>query len=197
MLKSLTAIVVLLAVPHVAEARCKVAKIETDINAVRLGDAASVERALGKLETLPIGASSKDPSERDSPELVLFNRDKTEQAVLTKHPGDMPGSFLQIDVRQKVDPNLVGKMLVGKALDVEHLSTERGIHLGVSEQFVTQLLGSCFRRSVSKTGDTTLEYDLADVTHPYLKRVNMPSYFGRYGFRDGKLFQFEIGSEYP
>lgn len=191
MFKSLTAILLLVTFTHAAEAKCKVTKIETDINAIRLGDEASVERALGKLAALPIGANEKDPSATDSPTLVLFNKDRTEQARLTKHPGDTPGSFLEVRVQ-----SAEGAKLVGKTVEAAHLATERGVHLGVTEKFVTQLLGDCYTRSVSKTGETTLEYVLEDMSHPYLKRVNMPAYYARYIFRDGKLIAFEFGSEY-
>jgi len=190
MFKPVVALVVLVGLASPALAKCKPTKIETDINAIRLGDEASVERALGKLDTLPIGANEKPPVD-DMPTLVLFNKDKTEQAVLTKHPGDTPGSFMEIEVKA-----VAKSALIGKTLAAEHLATEKGVKLGVSTAFVTQLLGECYKKTAAK-GETTLEYALDDERHPYLKRVNMPSYYGRYTFRDGKLVAFQIGSEMP
>ncbi len=191
MLKPFVAVALLLGLASPALAKCQAGKIETDINAVRIGDEISVERALGRLDTLPIGASEKDPSESDMPTLVLFNKDKSEVAILTKHPGDTPGSFMEIEVRPAADSRLVGK-----TLQAEHLATERGIRLGVPVAFVMERLGDCFTKTSSK-GKTTLEYALDDADHAYLKRVNMPSYYGRYTFRGGKLVGFAIGSEMP
>jgi len=58
------------------------------------------------------------------------------------------------------------------------------------------LLG-CFSRRVSASKEATIEYALDDMSHPFLTRVGMPNYFGRYRFRDGKLVSFELGSDYP
>lgn len=191
MFKPVVAIALLVGLASPALAKCKPGKIETDINAVRLGDDVSVERALGRLDTLPIGVNEKGPSESDMPTLVLFNRDKSELAILTKHPGDTPGSFMEIEVRPAA-----GSKLAGKTLQAEHLATERGIRLGAPVAFVTERLGDCFTKTSSK-GETTLEYALDDANHAYLKRVNMPSYYGRYTFKGGKLVGFAIGSEMP
>jgi hypothetical protein len=173
------------------EAKCRVTRIETDVNAIRLGDEDSVQRVLGDTQKLPIGANQKKPEESDTPELVLFNKDRTEQAALTQYPGAVHGSFSVIEVG-KANP-----ALIGKTLEVDHLSTERGIRLGVSESFVSGLLGSCYTRRVTRSGETTFAYETADMNHPFLKRVGMPNYFGRYRFREGKLVSFELGSDYP
>jgi hypothetical protein len=194
MLKHLVAILALLALTHVVEAKCQPTKVETDINQIRLDDEQSVERVLGKIDALPIGANDKGSPKSDTPELIVYNRDKTEQAILTYYPGGSPGSFEVIEVRPVARADLVGK-----TLDVAHFSTERGIRLGVSPKFVMTLLGDCYSKEVSKAGETTIEYALEDsaMRHPFLKRANLPNYFGRYHFRDGKLHAFEIGSDYP
>jgi hypothetical protein len=145
---------------------------------------------LGDRQALPIGANQK-PSERDFGELVVYNGDKTEQAVLTEYPGAVHGSFSVIEV-SKANPRLLGKTLAA-----EHLATERGIRLGVPEKFVTERLGDCYTRRISGSGETTIAYETEDMSHPFLKRSGMPNYFGRYRFREGKLVSFQIGSDYP
>lgn len=192
MLKQVVTILALLALTQAADAKCRVSKVETDINAIRLEDEDSVQRVLGDRDALPIGANSKKPEQDDFPELILYNKDKTEQAKLTEYPGAVHGSFSVIEVRRTENPGLVGKTLAA-----DHLATERGVRLGVSEAFVSQLLGDCFSKRVSRSGETTIEYSLEDMNHPFLKRSGMPNYFGRYRFRDGKLVSFEIGSDYP
>jgi hypothetical protein len=191
MKKRLISIMFVLALTQGAQAKCQPTKIETDINAIRLADEQSTERVLGKIDALPF----KKPPGSDEDELLLYNRDKTEQAVLTYAAGGYsPGSFQIIEVKKRAPTDLPGK-----TLDVPKFSTERGIQLGVSPDFVISLLGKCYSKSSAKSGETTVEYALDDVNlrHPFLKRANIPSYYGRYHFRNGKLEAFEIGSEAP
>jgi hypothetical protein len=191
MLKQLLSVMALAVTTTVAQAKCQPNKIETDINTIRLDDEQSVERALGKLQALPIGANDKGPEINDFPVLVIYNRNKSEQAVLTQYPGTTAGDFAIIKVQK------ARKSLVGVTIQADRLSTERGIKLGVSEKFVSDLLGKCYSRNKSNPNEITIEYSIDDPAHPFLKRTGMPNYFGRYRFYKGKLISFELGSDYP
>jgi hypothetical protein len=185
-----TALALILVTP--AAAACKPVKAETDLNGLRLGDADSARRLLGKRESLTsdkkIGANG---AHNGSDILVVFNRDKSEMAVLTQYPGTSPGEFLAIEVRDGAATPY--KSMV---LSAEHLATERGVRLGVPRDFVIGLLGPCFAQS-AKGRKTVLRYEIGDPQHPYLQRVNMPNYFAEYRFENGRLASFSIGSDNP
>lgn len=183
----IAAIAVVLVAASPASAACKVVKAETDINRVRLGDEDSTERVLGKTEKLPLTSS-------DFATLTVFNRDQSEVATLTQYPGGVAGAFYAIEVLRT---GLGASTENSVTLDAEHLSSERGVRLGVSEHFVTNLLGSCYKRKTAKNGSLTLRYETEDPNHPFLKRVGMPNYFAEYSFRDGRLVSFQYGSDYP
>lgn len=118
MMKRLIPIMFVLALTDGAQAKCQPTKVETDINAIRLADEQSTERVLGKIDALPF----KKPPGSDEDELLLYNRDKTEQAVLTYAAGGYsPGSFEIIEVKKRAPTDLPGK-----TLDVPKFSTERG-----------------------------------------------------------------------
>lgn len=183
--------VALLASANMAQAKCQATRIETDLNGVRLDDGPSSLRTLANPDALPIGASDERSKINDFPELILYNRNKTEQALLTRYPGASAGEFAIIKVQ------MPRKSLTGLTIKTDHLATERGIRLGVSEKFVTDLLGKCYSRRVLNPGDVMIEYRLDDSAHPFLTRTGMPNYFGRYRFSRGNLIYFELGSDYP
>jgi len=187
MLKKFIPAIMIITATTAAHAKCQPTNIETDINAIRLDDGKRTEQVLGKISVLPIGANSEM-------ELILFNMNKTEQAALSYHSGGSPGDFEEISVRRPPDSKLVGK-----TLDAPYFFTERGIRLGVSPNFVTSLLGKCYSKSISKSGEMTIEYWIEDINlgHLFLKRANIPTYYDRYHFRAEKLEAFEIGSEEP
>jgi hypothetical protein len=178
------AVVLALGGPSVAG--CAVALVETDIEGVQLDDEASAERVLGALDALPVTGD-------DMKTLLLFNREKSEVAALTQYPGAVRGAFAVIEVRSAVGAS----RRPGKTLDAEHLSSERGVRLGVPQQFVIDLLGLCFTPKKTKGGRMTIRYETEDPGHPFLKRVGMPNYFAEYTFRNDRLVAFRYGSDYP
>jgi hypothetical protein len=180
------AMVVLLVSSGPSPAGCQVSLIETDINGVRLGDEASAERVLGAAETLPFDGD-------DRPTLLLFNRERSEMAILTQYPGAVRGSFSVIEVRSAVGAS----RRPGKMLEADHLVSERGVRIGVSQEFVIDLLGLCFTPKKTKGGRMTIRYETEDRDHPFLKRVGMPNYFAEYTFRNNRLVAFRYGSDYP
>lgn len=180
------AMVALLVSGGPSPAGCKISLMETDINGVRLGDEASSERVLGAPEALPFDGG-------DMPTLLLFNRERSEMAILTQYPGSVRGSFSVIEVRSAVGAS----RRPGKMLEADHLASERGVRLGVSQDFVTDLLGLCFTPKKTKGGRVTIRYETEDREHPFLKRVGMPNYFAEYTFRNNRLVAFRYGSDYP
>lgn len=180
------AMAVLLALGGPSVAGCKVSLVETDIAGVQLVDEASAERVLGALDALPVSGD-------DMKTLLLFNREKSEMAALTQYPGAVRGAFGVIEVRSAVGAS----RRPGKALDAEHLSSERGVKLGVSQEFVIDLLGLCFTPKKTKGGRMTIRYEVDDAGLPFLKRLGLPNYFAEYTFRNDRLVAFRYGSDYP
>jgi hypothetical protein len=191
-MRSILIAALLLGAAGSAEAACRAMKAETDINGVRLGDEDSTARVLGKIDSLPFDQLRLTSGGAGNSILVIFNRDRSEMAVLTQYPGTSPGSFLLMEVRAGV-PTRDRSMTIS----ADRLSTEHGVKLGVSEEAMTGMLGPCFTRSGVKGKDTTLRYDIADPNHPYLRRVNMPAYYAQYHFTNGRLASFVFGSDYP
>ncbi|BGE84427.1 MULTISPECIES: hypothetical protein [Methylosinus] len=167
-------------------AGCKITHAETDIAGVGLDDEASAERVLGALDQLPVTGD-------DMPTLLLFNREKSEMATMTQYPGSVRGAFAVIEVRSAVGAS----RRPGKLLETEHLASERGVRLGVPQQFVIDLLGLCFTQKKTKGGRMTIRYETEDPSHPFLQRVHMPNYFAEYTFRHDRLVAFRYGSDYP
>jgi hypothetical protein len=184
-----TALALILAAP--AAAACKPVKAETDLNGLRLGDADSARRLLGKIESLTsdkeIGANG---AHNGSDILVVFNRDKRDGRV----------DAISRDVARRV----LGDRGPRRRRDAsqEHGSERRtsGDRTRRSswraQGFRHRLLGPCFTQS-AKGRKTVLRYEIGDPQHPYLQRVNMPNYFAEYRFENGRLPSFSIGSDNP
>ena len=190
-MRQLACIILLAFLPEAALAACKQVKAETDIVGIRLGDEKSSARVLGdpdKLRLVEKNASGAG----DMPQVRLANSDGRQQATLYHHYGDTTGSFNEFEVRPARPEKNDGKRLPFRAF-----ATERGIELGISEQALTEKLGSCFRRERGKSGETLLVYEITDPNHALIKRVAIPSYYAHYAFKGGKLVWFKFGFEYP
>jgi hypothetical protein len=191
-MRQLACIVLLALLPEAAIAACKQVKAESDIVGIRLGDEESSARVLGdpdKLQLVEKNASGAG----DMPQIRFATSDGRQQVTLYHHYGDVVGSFNEIEVRPSRPETNDGKRLPFKAF-----ATERGVQLGISEQALTEKLGSCFRRTRGRSGETVIVYEITDPAHALLQRVNMPSYYAHYAFKGGgKLIWFKFGFEYP
>lgn len=178
-----------LALTGAAEAACRVVKAETDVDGVRLGDAASARRVLGEIARLPFEAEQAAAGASDAGALLtVFNRDKSEMAVFERPGGAAPGAFSNVLVR-------AGEPTPGKSMIVNtrHFATAHGVKLGVSQAFVTGLLGPCFTRRYAPRPDATLQYDVGDPERAFPEEANLPRYIARYRFKNGRLASFTIG----
>jgi hypothetical protein len=178
-----------------AAAACKQVKAETDINGVRIGDPASSRRVLGRLfkdDAWPKVQQDKDAAGADSsfPYLKLATRDGRQEARFFIHYGDVVDSYNEVDVRP-------AQASTAPRVPFEAFATERGVKLGMREQALVALLGSCFKRERGQDGASTIQYEITDQGHALLRRVKMPSYYAHYTFRAGSLVRFAFGFEYP
>lgn len=86
------------------------------------------------------------------------------------------------------------------ATGISEFSSEKGIKLGLSKAELTALLGNCYTSSDSTATGITLAYRIEspqDSRTGFLKKWNMPVYYGVYKFSNDKLAEFEFGFEYP
>jgi hypothetical protein len=84
--------------------------------------------------------------------------------------------------------------------------TGKGIHLGLSLDSLFALLGKQHCKTVQAKNKVTVTYSIAvppkeallgSREETFLDFYNMPSYYGKYIFKDGKLVEFDFGFEYP
>lgn len=133
-------------------------------------------------------------SSNDFPVLHVCNMDNTEILTLVSHPGDIRGSFNEFRVKN------ISKLSIDciKPLNpISNFVTGKGIHLGISQQELISILGPNFTKN--KEGNiVTINYKIDDFNRSsFLKKYNLPVYFGNYYFINDKLVRFEFGFEYP
>jgi hypothetical protein len=175
---------------------CEPARVETSLAGVILGDVPSSTKVVAAPRALPMELARDAQGAEIEHDLVvaLFNRDRSERAILRIHPGDLLGSFDEFDV---APADATAQAYRGKTLDVAHLTTERGVALGASEAFVVGTLGRCFIREPAGTQAWVLRYTVGDPRHPLLRRTHEPGYTAHYSFHDGKLVSFDIALDRP
>jgi len=183
----------LLALPSEAEAACKQIKAESDVIGIRIGDAQSAVRVIGEAG-FPTAEQDKNKAGADTslPYVRFATRDGREELKLYEHYGDEVNSYNEIEVTPAR-----ASVSAAKRLPVANFTTERGIKLGITEQALTRILGSCLKRRRGNAGETTIQYAIDDPGHALLERAKMPSYYAHYVFRRGKLARFKFGFEYP
>lgn len=163
---------------------------ETDVSVagIRLSDPDSTERVLGK----NVGFVEEN---NGFPVLRILNADRTEVVELTQHYGGVVNEVREFEVKP-VSGKVKGIVLP----NVEHFATGKGIHLGMSEQEVTSILGKPVK--IERRGkNRVLEYLPKDAQARYQASPDFEDtfelYYGHYTFRDGKLREFAFGMVYP
>lgn len=127
------------------------------------------------------------------PFVRYVNASKTEILDLVLHPGGQSSEFMEYRVRRfrPADAPAAAIPTVGA------FRTGRGLHLGLGVDDVIGLLGPPDQRTSSGRSEG-LNYRCASAKRcPILQRTNMPLYYGRYSFTDGRLVAFEGGFQYP
>ncbi len=117
------------------------------------------------------------------------NDDRSEAVAFVIHPGSSRMDFSEAIVERTTASSPYPPFPGG----IKSFKSVRGIQLGMTREEVTRILGP----PKSETPDA-LRYQL-DKTNAknWLARFNMPVYYGRYEFADGKLVKFSFGFEYP
>jgi hypothetical protein len=176
---------------------CTMTKAELEFGGVRLGDEASVERVLGPLEKLPFAKwpeLAHNPQDSGNEYLRVTNRDGTELAEFDTYPGHGPrGRFDWVHLSFGGAPSL--KSI---ALPVDHLVTERGIHMGVSERFVEVRLGPCHTRMTADVPPlASIRYEVETLKLAGPQSAAKSDYFAVFTFVHDMLTEMDLGFEKP
>jgi hypothetical protein len=145
-------------------------------------------------------------------EFKFFNRYKTQTLTCTFMPGDYLYSLSEFKVEMNVSD--VNRFIVDSSQvkivvlkDIPVFKSGKGIELGTDSSNVVSILGKPNEIS-SENGVDIFLYEIKDpIYYPnekidnqandFLNLFNMPSYYGNYKFRNGKLIEFGFGFPYP
>jgi hypothetical protein len=169
-------------------------KAETDIprqadisvSGIFLDDPQSTRKVIG---------NSVEPKYGDVfPTIEICNSKKTEILTLAFHHGNIRDSYSEFYIRSISKPPAD---CISPSKQIEHFITGKGIHLGMSKQDISKILGDNFTEQ--KDGKmTTIHYEIDDsIKSRFLEKYNMPVYYGSYHFEKDTLIKFEFGFVYP
>jgi hypothetical protein len=181
----------------VCASACTMTRAELEFGGVRLGDEASARGVLGPLEKLPFAKwpeLANNPQASGNEYLLVTNRDGSELAEFDTYPDHGPrGRFDWVHLSFGGAPSL--KSI---ALPVDHLVTERGIHMGVSERFVEVRLGPCHTRMTAEVPPlASIRYEIEKLKLPAPRSVTKSDYFAVFTFVHDTLGEMDLGFEKP
>jgi hypothetical protein len=121
----------------------------------------------------------------------LVSNDKKQQLTFYFHPGGTKKEFSEFKVSYIDKPD--SKIRISS--DKEFM-TESKIKLGITIDNFKAIKGE--PDSISNNEKTTFHYKIDDFENSkFLRKYNMPSYYGTYKFDNGYLTEFSFGFEYP
>jgi len=164
--------------------------IETSINKISLLDSESLLRVI----TSPIFLENM---ESEFPELIIFNKDKTQKLTLLFYPGSEKNNVSYF-ILEKSNKELKGDNVFD--LEIENFKTNNDVTLGVESEFIkNKYLSNEIKLNIegNKDGSKILSYFIDDFEHPFLKEYNMTIYSAKYYLANDKLIKIEFGFEYP
>lgn len=127
------------------------------------------------------------------PRMALCNHDKREKLTLDFYERDTAVVISELHVEQVRTPHVE---CVVPPQHIENFDSGKGIHLGMSQQEVTAILGPDFNTHPHPDEDV-ISYRIDDKDIALLQRHNAPAYYGQYHFREGRLVKFGMGFEFP
>jgi len=178
---------VLCSTTHVRAESAIPRQADISVSGIFLSDPESTRKILG---TPPVPAESGD----DFPVVQVCNSKVTEVLSLVFHHGDIRDSFNEFRVRN------ISKLpadCITLPKEIDHFVTGKGIYLGMSKKDLIKILGPDFTEK--KEGNRlTVHYKIDDFERSsFLKKYNLPTYYGSYDFERDKLVNFAFGFEYP
>jgi hypothetical protein len=154
-------------------------RADISVSGIFLEDPASTEKVLGK--EIPHGE-----------QLAYWNKDRTELLTLFFHGGDTVHAFAEFKVTRAGESDSAVK-----ALPFASFITGKGVHLGLSQRQIMGIFGKGVEEDAGKQHIIRYTIEDAQTKMPFLKHYAMPSYYGEYRFKGGKLIEFSFGFELP
>lgn len=129
--------------------------------------------------------------EEDLPSSSVISTDSKQRLTFYFHPGGLAKEFSEFKV------NYVERKTRNEFIATDKaFFTESGIALGMTMGDLRSIKGE--PDSVTNEEATTFHYRIEDFKNSdFLKRYNMPIYYGEYQFENGYLIEFRFGFEYP
>lgn len=160
---------------------------DISVNNIYIDDPESSVKVLGKQIDLI------EP-DNDFPQVNVYNKDKTQILTLIFHYGGIRNSFSEFRIKlAKSNSNLPSKHLQ----NIENFVTGKKISLGMTKNELVNILGNKYSETTKEAG-ILIEYEIDDYDKSdFLKKYNMPHYYGRYHFKDNKLIEILFGFTYP
>ncbi|MBI5453524.1 MAG: hypothetical protein HY956_02740 [Deltaproteobacteria bacterium] len=132
-------------------------------------------------------------SSDDFPTVQVCNSDKTEILTLVFHYGDVFDSVSEFRLMRAANPPSDCLQLTER---LEHFITGKGVHLGISKKELVEILGEGFTEQ-NQTDQMIIRYRIEDGQSGFLRKYNLPIYYGTYSFKGGELVKAEFGFVYP
>jgi hypothetical protein len=160
---------------------------DISVSEIFLNDQESTRRILG---TPPAPAES----DNDFPVVQICNSKATEALILVFHYGDFRDSFNEFRVRNISE---LPADCITLSKKIGHFITGKGIHLGISKKDLIKILGPDFTEK-KESHSLKIHYRIVDSERSsFLRKYNLPIYYGLYNFEGDKLVNFSFGFEYP
>jgi len=122
--------------------------------------------------------------------LILSNKSKNQFVEIIHHPGDIRYSISEFKLTQSIPYERKYSQLD----EVEVFKTHLGITLGMTMDNVQNILGKG-KLFPDDDGNSMLEYQVDSKDSDFLKKVNMPKYYGKYYFHHNILIEIHWGLE--
>ena len=135
------------------------------------------------------------------PELIIFNKDKTEKLTLLFYPGSKKNevSYFILEKNNSKSNTHVNKENTFY-LDINNFKTNNEIAIGINNELLkTKYLSKNITLKVEKgkNGEKILSFLLDDFENPFLSSYNMPIYSAKYYIVNNKIDKLEFGFIYP
>lgn len=127
------------------------------------------------------------------PRMTLCNHDKKERLVLDFYERDTAVVISELHVEKVTTPHVD---CVVPPQHIQHFDSGKGIHLGMRQQEVTNILGKDYKET-THPDERVISYRIDDGDTALLQRHNAPAYYGQYHFKDNRLVKYGMGFEFP
>jgi hypothetical protein len=162
---------------------------ELGISNIYLEDATSLQKVLGK----NIWDKHFEANEM-FPRIECLNKEKTQILRLFFFYGGAKNNVAEFELLYLPLKYKKPKQIV--STNIVQFKSTNGIQLGMTKQAVIKIIGKNYKTE-KKDGFEQITYYTDDTTKGILKKLSGVAYFIKCKFKNGKLWQYNFGFEYP